>query len=302
MIESIFEVKKEKEEKDRGVFAIEPLQAGYGITIGNALRRVLLSSLPGAAVTFIRVNGVRHQFSTVPGLKEDMVEFILNVKKLRIRFEGDKPVKIRLEATGPGKVTAKQIKTPTGVEIINKDLVLGTLSDKKSKLVCEMTVEKGYGYSPFEDRESEILGVIPVDASFSPVKRVNFKIASTRVGRITNFDRLILEVWTDGSIKPWEAVSRSAAVLVAYFNQIVSPRHSKVEKPEKPKDSEITKLSVQELSLPTRVANALEKADYKTVSDLVNVDKKALAKVKNLGTKSVKIIEAALAEKGVTLS
>lgn len=301
--EPIFEVKIEKQEKGNGVFIIEPLASGYGVTVGNALRRVLLTSLPGAAVTFVRITGARHQFSTVPGLKEDVVDLILNIKKLRIKYEGEKPVKASLSATGPGEVKAEEIKAPTGVEIINKELVLGTLADKKSKLTCELTIEKGYGYSPFEERQSTTLGVIPVDASFSPVKKVSFKVESTRVGQMTNFDRLILEVNTDGSLKPIEAITISAEILVSYFRQIVSPKKAKKEKKvEKKQNVEALNLSVQELSLPTRVANALEKGEYKTVADLAAADKKDLSKVKNLGTKSVKIIEAALAEKGIELS
>lgn len=303
MREPIFEIKTKKEGKERGVFIIEPLPAGFGITIGNALRRVLLTSLPGAAVTFVRIPGVRHQFSTIPGLKEDVVELVLNIKKLRVRYDGEKPVKIKLEATGPGEVKAEKIKAPAGVEVVNKDLVLGTLAGKRSKLSCEMTVEKGYGFSPFEERESATLGVIPIDASFSPVKKVNFEVELTRVGRITNFDRLILEVATDGSIKPREAVLKAAELLISYFAQIVSPKKPKKKKEEaKKEDLEVFKLSVQELSLPTRVANALEKGGYKTVASLLTSNKKELLEVKNLGTKSVKIIEAALAGKGVKLS
>jgi len=303
MEEPIFEIKAKKESRNKGVFVIEPLMAGFGITVGNALRRVLLTSLPGAAVTLVRITGVRHQFSTIPGLKEDVVEFILNVKKLRVKYDGEKPVKIRLQATGPGEVKAGAIKAPTGVGIINKDLVLGTLANKKSKISCEMTVEKGYGFSAFEERETRTLGVIPIDASFSPVKKVNFKVEQMRVGRMTNFERLILEVTTDGSLKPREAVLGAAKLLITYFTQIVSPKKPKKKKEEKKiEDSEVFELSVQELSLPTRVANALEKGGYKTVADLLESDKKELSKVKNLGTKSIKIIEAALSEKGVNIS
>lgn len=299
----IFAVKTEKQGRENGVFVMEPLAAGYGVTVGNALRRVLLTSLPGAAVTLVRITGARHQFSTIPGLKEDVVELVLNIKKLRIKYNGEKPVKARLEATGPGEVKAKKIKAPTGVEIVNKDLVLGTLADRKSKLTCEMTIEKGFGYSPFEERQSRIVGVIPVDALFSPVRKVNFKVEQTRVGRLTNFDRLVLEVETDGTIKPSEAITSSAKILLSYFNQIVSPRKPKREKPEeKREDLEALNLSVQELNLPTRVANALEKGGYKTVANLVESDKKELIKVKNLGAKSIKIVEAALAEKGASLS
>jgi len=300
MTQPIFQIKTEKETPTEGVFILEPLEQGYGLTIGNALRRVLLTSLPGAAVTFVKISGVRHQFTTIPGLKEDVVEFILNVKKLRIRYGGDKEVKIKLEASGPGEIRASEIKTPASVQVVNKDLVLGTLADKKSKVSIEMTVEKGYGYSPFEERKSETLGTVPIDALFSPVVRVNSRIEATRVGRMTNFDKLILEVSTDGTISPLAAVKQAAKTIIPYFEQIVEPKKPKVREEEKVQISpEVLKLMVEELALPTRIVNALEKAGYKTIEDLVSVSKKDISKVKNLGTKSIKIIEAALSEKEV---
>jgi len=300
MTQPIFQIKTEKETPTEGIFILEPLEQGYGLTIGNALRRVLLTSLPGAAVTFVKIAGVRHQFTTIPGLKEDVVEFILNVKKLRIRYGGDKEVKIKLEASGPGEIRASEIKTPASVQVVNKDLVLGTLADKKSKVSIEMTVEKGYGYSPFEERKSETLGTVPIDALFSPVVRVNSRIEATRVGRMTNFDKLILEVSTDGTISPLAAVKQAAKTIIPYFEQIVEPKKPKVREEEKVQISpEVLKLMVEELALPTRIVNALEKAGYKTIEDLVSVSKKDISKVKNLGTKSIKIIEAALSEKEV---
>jgi DNA-directed RNA polymerase subunit alpha len=300
MNEPIFQIKIEKETPTEGSFVIEPLIEGYGNTLGTALRRVLLSSLPGAAVTFVKIAGVRHQFATVPGLKEDIVELILNIKQLRVKYEGDKPTKITLDVTGPGEVKASQIKTTSGVEIANKDLVLGTLADKKSKISIEMTVEKGYGYSPFEDRKSDVLGMIPVDATFSPVVRVNPKVESTRVGRMTNFDKLILDINTDGTISPSDAVKEAAKILLSYFEQIINPK--KAEKQSEPKidvPNEVMKLTVEELTLPTRIVNALEKAGYKTVEELISANPKDVARVKNLGSKSIKIIDAALKEKGV---
>lgn len=303
MSDPVFQIKIDKETPKEGVFIFEPLEQGYGQTVGNALRRVLLASLPGAAVTFVKIAGVRHQFTTISGLKEDMVELILNIKKLRIRYRGDKPTKITLEATGPGDIKAEEIKTPPNVEIINKELVLGTLADKKSKLGLEMTVEKGLGYSPFEERKSETLGLIPIDAIFSPVIRVNYKVEATRVGRMTNFDKLILEVLTDGIIAPLAAVKESAGILISYFGQIIEPKKPKIEKKGEAKVSpEVLKIMVEELALPTRIVNALERAGYKTIEDLVSADRETMTKVKNLGTKSIKIIDAALSEKGVEFS
>jgi DNA-directed RNA polymerase subunit alpha len=300
MEEPLFQIKKEKEDKNKGVFVIEPLEQGYGHTLGNALRRVLLTSMPGAAITFVKIAGVRHQFTTLKGLKEDVVELILNLKKVRVKYQGKKPVKVKLEATGPGEVKAKKIKTSSGVEIANPELVIANLADKKSKLSVEMTIETGLGYSPFEERKSDVLGVIPVDASFSPVIRVNYRVEATRVGRLTNYDRLVLELETDGTIAPLEAVKGAAKILVAYFKQIVEPKVPKKKIEEQPAIShEVLRLTVQELNLPTRIVNALENAGYKTVADLIAVDKKEIAKVRNLGGKSLKIIEIALKEKEV---
>jgi DNA-directed RNA polymerase subunit alpha len=301
MNDPIFQIKTERETQTEGVFVIEPLEQGYGNTIGNPLRRVLLSSLPGAAITFVKIGGVRHQFTTIPGLKEDVVELILNIKKIRVQYTGEKPIQIELDVTGPGEVKAGDIKCPTGVSIANKDLVLGNLADKKSKLSIEMTVERGYGYSPFEDRKSDTLGIIPIDATFTPVVRVNQKIESTRVGRMTNFDKLILEIYTDGTISPSDALKEATKTLISYFEQLANPK--KVEKAEEVKPlvaNETAKLTIEELTLPTRIVNALEKSGYKTVEDLLSASPKEVAKIKNLGSKSLKIIQAALKEKGVT--
>ncbi|MDO8551608.1 MAG: DNA-directed RNA polymerase subunit alpha [bacterium] len=303
MIEPIFQIKKESENKKEGIFVLEPLEAGYGQTLGNALRRVLLTSLPGAAVTTVKIAGVRHQFTNLQGLKEDIVELILNIKKLRIHLDIEGPVKIKLEATGPGEVTADQIKTPAGVEIVNKDLVLGNLADKKAKIECEMTVEKGYGYLPFEGRKGETLGIIPIDAIFTPISRVNYNVETTRVGRVANYDRLIMNITTDGTITPEEAMKEASQILVLYFNQIIEPKVVQKEKDGKVKlPTDVVRLTIEELSLPTRIANALEKNGYKSVGDLVGGKRKDIVKIKNLGEKSMKIIDIALAEKGVEIS
>ncbi|MDP3954793.1 MAG: DNA-directed RNA polymerase subunit alpha [bacterium] len=301
MTEPIFEFKTEKKSPDQGVFVLSPLATGYGLTLGNALRRVLLSSLPGAAVTFVKIAGARHSFATLPGLKEDIVQFIFNVKKLRIRLDVEGPVKITLDASGPGVVTAAQIKTSAGVEVINKDLILGNLADKKSKLSCEMTVENGFGYSPFEERKSETLGVIPIDATFSPIVRVNYNVETARVGRVANYDALSIEVATDGTITPEEALKESAKILVSYFQQVIEPKTYKKEKESNKSKvpADALKLTVEELSLPTRITNALEKNGFKTAADLVGEKRKEIVRIKNLGQKSIKIIDVALAEKGV---
>jgi len=300
MNEPMFEIKQEESKGDYGKFVISPLERGYGDTLGNSLRRVLLTSLPGAAVTTARIAGVRHQFSSLKGMKEDVVEFLLNLKKVRFSYSGEKAVKATLSVKSAGEVKAKDIKIPASVTIANPELVLATLN-KGAKLEAEMEIEAGTGYSPAEDRTGGPIGTVPLDASFSPIQRVNYKVEETRVGRFTNFDKLILEVWTDGTITPKEATVSGAKILVSYFNQIVSPK--KVEKKEVKEDVDIIgpvgKLSVEEVGLPTRVANALVKAGYESVEELAKAKKEDLVKVRNLGEKSIKIITVALAEKGV---
>ncbi|MFC1727553.1 DNA-directed RNA polymerase subunit alpha [Patescibacteria group bacterium] len=302
MTEPVFQIKKVKETKDFGEFVIEPLKQGYGHTLGTSLRRVLLGDMPGTAVSQVRISGVKHQFSTLKGLKEDIVDFILNLKQLQVSHQGEKPVKLSLEATGPGKVKAAQIKVPAGVEVANKDLVLANLADKKSRLKAEIVVEKGFGYSPAESRKSDKLGVIPVDASFSPIRSVNYRVEETRVGRRTDLDRLILEISTNGTIKPSQALKEASKSLLAYFQQAVTPKKAPKVKKEKPlASSTVLELTVEELELPTRIANALRKGGYGTLGKLVAASQVDLSKVKNLGEKSIKIVEAALAQKGVRL-
>ncbi|MCH7729943.1 DNA-directed RNA polymerase subunit alpha [Patescibacteria group bacterium] len=298
MNEPLFET-KQKKKGDYARFVISPLEQGYGSTLGNALRRVLLTSLPGAAVTGVKISGVKHQFSTLSGVKEDIVEFLLNLKKVRFTYDGEKSVKASLSVNGAGDVKAKEIKVPATVKIANPELVLATLS-RGAKLDAQIEIESGAGYSLAEDREKQGIGYIPLDASFSPITRVNYKIEETRVGRLTNYDKLILEIWTDGTIAPKDALIKAAKTLVPYLNQIISPK--KVKKKEEKKDDglgQVGKLSVEEIGLPTRVANALVKAGYDSVEDLAKAKREDFVKVRNLGEKSIKIITLALKEKGV---
>lgn len=300
MNEPMFEIKEEVSQKNYTKLILSPLEQGYGDTLGNSLRRVLLTSLPGAAITSARISGVKHQFSTLKGMKEDVVEFLLNLKKVRFSYEGEKPVKATLSVKSAGEVKAKDIKVPASVKIANPEFVLATLN-KGAKLDAEMEITAGMGYSPAEEREKGTIGLIPLDASFSPITRVNYRIEETRVGRLTNYDKLILEIWTDGTITPKAALKLSAKTLVAFFNQIVSPKKVVREETQKVTDTlgPAGKLSVEEIGLPTRVANALVKAGYETVEQLVAAKKEDLAKVRNLGEKSIKIISVALAQKGV---
>lgn len=297
----LFEIKTENKKKNYGKFVITPLEQGYGHTLGNSLRRVLLTSLPGAAITNVRISTVKHQFSTLKGMKEDVVDFVLNLKKVRLAYNGEKPVKASLSVTGPGEVKAKDIEVDPTVTIANPELVLGVL-DKGGKLDARMEVESGIGYSPAEDRATGEVGLIPLDALFSPIVRVNFKVEETRVGRLTNYDKLTMEIWTDGTRDSKDALVDSAKVLASYLSQLISPKKIKKVKEEKEDDlGPVGKLSVEEIGLPTRVANALVKAGHETVEDLVKVKKADLVKVRNLGEKSVKIIQAALGEKELSL-
>jgi DNA-directed RNA polymerase subunit alpha len=302
MLTPKFKIKTQKKSQDYGLFIIEPLEEGYGHTIGNALRRVLLSSLPGFAITMVKIKGIKHQFSKLKGLKEDIVEFILNLKLIKLKSSLYKKTKITLKTHGPGEITASQIKTPPTIEIVNKDLVLGHLADKKSTIEMEMFAEGGLGYSPAEERKSSTLGEIPIDASFGPINRVNFKVETTRVGRMTNYDKLILEIWTDGTTNSKDALLQSAKILSAYFTQIYKPRKIKeAESEEKAPVDKNLELTIEELGFPTRIVNSLRKANYNTVKDLTAVSKSEIQKVKNLGAKSMKIIEAALKEKKIFL-
>lgn len=300
MNEPMFEIKEEESKDGYGKFAITPLEQGYGDTLGNSIRRVLLTSLPGSAITTARISGVKHQFSSLKGMKEDVVEFLLNLKKVRFSYTGDKAVKATISVKEAGEVKAKDINVPANVKIANPELVLATLN-KGSKLEAELTIEVGSGYSPAEDRATGTIGLIPLDASFSPISRVNYKVEETRVGRLTNYDKLILEIWTDGTISPKNALVESAKTLVLYFTQVVTPKKVVKEEVALPVDTlgPVGKLSVEEIGLPTRVANALSKAGYESVESLVKANKEDLVKVRNLGEKSLKIIAVALAEKGV---
>ncbi|OGM58952.1 DNA-directed RNA polymerase subunit alpha [Candidatus Woesebacteria bacterium RIFCSPLOWO2_01_FULL_39_10b] len=297
----MFEIKEEEKKDDYSKFVIAPLEQGYGNTLGNSLRRVLLSSLPGAVVTSVKISGIKHQFSTLKGMREDLVEFLLNLKKVRFSYDGEKAVKASLSVEGAKEVKAKDIVVEAVVKIANPDLSLAYLN-KGSKLDVKMQIESGVGYSPSEERKTDEIGVIPLDASFSSITKVNYKVEETRVGRLTNYDKLILEIWTDGTIDPRNALVKGANILVDYYNQIISPKEIvKEKKEEKDNLGFVGKLSVEEIGLPTRVANALVKAGYETVEDLVNARRSDLIKVRNLGAKSVKIIEAALGERNLGL-
>lgn len=301
-MEPIFEVKQKETRDNYAKFEITPLSAGYGQTVGTALRRVLMSSLRGAAITSVKMQGVQHQFSTLKGMKEDVLDFLLNLKRVRFSYDGQDPVKVSLSVNRAGEVKAGDLETPSNVKVANPELVLANLADG-AKLEAEMTVEVGVGYVSADEREKEGVNEIPLDASFSPVERVNYTVEETRVGRVTNYNKLNLEIWTDGTISPEDALTSAAKTLMTYFQQIVNPKKVEKEEPVVEEDSlgPVGKLSVEEIGLPTRVANALAKAGFETVEKLVNAKREDLVKVRNLGEKSLGTINDALKEKGVEL-
>lgn len=301
---SQIEIKVTQQGDDWGKVVVEPLDQGYGQTLGNSLRRVLLSSLPGAAITQVKIAGVRHQFATASGMSEDVIEFILNLKKVRLHVEGDKPAKITLEVKGPKIVTAGDLSLPAGIKIANPDQVLAHLSDGKTKLSAILTAEKGEGYTLADERRTSEVGLIPLDAQFSPVVRVNYQVESTRVGRLTNFDKLTLEVYTDGTIKPIDGVKHAAEILVSQFSLLAlgetKPKVKESESQAQPTISpEVVKMTLEELDLPVRLTNSLKSAKIETVGDYVSTSQQKLLKVKNFGLKSKEQVETKLAEIGV---
>ena len=304
MLEPILKVKEQKIEKDFGEFIIEPLEPGYGHTLGNSLRRVLLSSTPGVAVTSIKISGVRHKFSTVPGLKENVVDFLLNIKGLNLRLLDSKNSgTIKLSVKGPKKITASDLDFPEDVEVSNKDHYLGYLSDKKAKLDMELTVEKGLGYSLAEEQKVSTVGVIPTDAIFTPVRRVNYEVSATRVGRQTNLDKLTLQIWTNGAVSPKAALEEAGRILVSYFSQIFQPKAVPAESISLvPSIAEnVLRLTIDELDLPTRIYNSLRNGGIETFSDLLSAPRKELMSMRNMGGKSIAIIEDKLKGKGIEL-
>ncbi|WP_427340485.1 DNA-directed RNA polymerase subunit alpha [Caloranaerobacter sp. DY30410] len=301
------EIVEMSEDNTYGKFVVEPLERGYGTTLGNSLRRILLSSLPGAAVTSIKIQGVLHEFSTIPGVVEDVTEIILNLKDLVAIMHTNEPVTLRIEAEGEGEVTAGDIITGPEVEILNKDLHIATL-DEDGKLYMELEMAKGRGYVPAEKnkKENHTIGVIPIDSIFTPVKKVNFKVENTRVGQITDYDKLILEVWTDGSIKPDEAASLGAKIMSEHLNLFitltdhVNDVEIMVEK-EEDKKEKVLEMTIEELDLSVRSYNCLKRAGINTVDELTKKTEEDMMKVRNLGKKSLEEVQRKLAELGLSL-
>ncbi|MGI5896004.1 MAG: DNA-directed RNA polymerase subunit alpha [Oscillospiraceae bacterium] len=292
-----------------GRFVLEPLERGYGTTLGNSLRRVLLSSLPGVAVTSIKIDGVQHEFSTIPGVKEDVTEIVLNIKGLIAKIHGEAPKTVYIEAEGECEVTAGDIKADSEVEILDPGMHIATLS-QGAKLYMEIVIDRGRGYVPSERNKQNLqstIGVIPVDSIYTPVLKVNYTVENTRVGQITDYDKLTLEIWTDGTISAKEAVSLGAKVLNEHLNLFIDLSEEAynteimVEKDDKGKEKAL-EMTIEELDLSVRSFNCLKRAGINTVEDLINKSEDDMMKVRNLGRKSLEEVVEKLKALGFNLN
>ena len=280
-------------EKNYAKFVCEPLERGYGITIGNSLRRILLSSLPGSAITGVKIDGVLHEFSTIPNVVEDVPEIIVNLKNVRLKLDKNEEKILRINFKGEGEVTAGDIITDGTVEVLNPDLHIATVSEGGS-LVMELTAEMGRGYNTAEKnkKENQPLGVLPIDSIYTPVKKVNYSVENTRVGQMVDYDKLTIEVWTDGSLKPYEALSLAAKVMTGHLELFIDLSEATkntqvmIEKEEFKKEK-VLEMAIEELELSVRSFNCLKRANISTVEDLTNKTESDMMKVRNLGKKSL---------------
>lgn len=303
--------------ENSGRFEILGCYPGYGTTLGNALRRVLLSSLSGAAITSVKIKGTSHEFSAIPGVLEDVVQIILNLKKIRFQMDGEETMKITLNAKGEGKVTAKSIKCPSDVKVVNTDQIIATITDKKTELEMEIEVGKGLGYVPVEQqiRENKEIGVIAIDAIYTPIKRVNYLIEDMRVGKRTDFNKITLDIETDGSITPEEAFNKSIEILVSQFSALSEIETAKEEKQEekeieapkkieekKEEAKDPLKMKIDELKgLSNRTVNVLEENKIEKIKDITKMTEEELKELKGMGDKGIKEIKKAIGEFGLTL-
>jgi len=301
-------IEREAEARNYGKYVIGPLERGYGITLGNALRRVLHSSLEGAAVTSIRIADVQHEFSDIPGVREDVIRVMLQIKQLRMKLYDVDTAHMHLEVRGAGVVTAADVIAPPEVEIVNPDLFLFTVDDSKANLELELTVERGRGYSPADDRGGRLpIGELPVDAIYTPVRRVNWEVGSARVGQSTNYDRLIMEIWTDGTIGPEEALSTSAKILIDHLRHLAGVSEESLaaiaeEEVESSRlTSEMIETPIENLDLSVRVFNSLKRTGITTVGEVLELLEKgdeAVMSIRNFGEKSLEELRAKMQEKG----
>ena len=303
-------IERVAEARAYGKYEINPLERGYGITLGNALRRVMLSSMEGSAVTSLRITEVDHEYDTIPGVQEDVLRLMLNIKKLRLTLHEGDLSNMHLEVKGEGVVTAADIITPAEIEIVNPELYLMTVDGRKKPLTIEMTVGRGRGYVPTEERKDRLpIGELPIDAIYNPVQRVNFEVGSVRVGQNTVYDNLEIEVWTDGTLEPEEALSRSAKILMGHLQHLAGVTAEslaamvEVEEPAEPVD-EIVDIPIEELDLSVRVFNSLKRTGITTVREVMELNTKgddALLSIRNFGVKSVTELKDKLAEHGYLL-
>lgn len=303
------DMKEEKISDHTSKFTIAPLYPGYGMTVGNSMRRVILSSLAGAAVTAVRIEGADHEFSTLPGVREDVIALILNIKQIKVRYQGDEPATMTLTKSGRGAVKAGDIQTTGDMEVVNKDLELCYIDDAKGKLEIEFRVEQGRGYSPVETRQAERLpvGWIAVDAIYTPIRRVRFNIENTRVGQMTNLDSLVMEVETDGSLTPDDAIKQAAEILVGHFQvvaglDVVSVGAGGIMTAEAKAEAEHGAIAIEELSLSQRTTNALINNDIATVGDLSQLTQQDLKSLKGFGQKAYEEVLEKLDEIGIKLA
>ena len=295
------------EDANYGKFVVEPLERGYGTTLGNSLRRILLSSLPGVAVTSVKIDGILHEFSTIPGVKEDVTEIILNLKKLAIKLNGENTKRLLINSIGPKEVTAADILGDSDVEIFNPDLHIATL-EENATLIMEINLARGRGYVPADMNKDENtpISVIPTDSIYTPVRKVNFTVQNTRVGQVTDYDKLILEIWTDGSITPSEGVSIGAKIMQEHLNLFVELTDSTenmeimVEKEENQKEKAL-EMTIEELELSVRSFNCLKRAAINTVEELTHRSEEDMMKVRNLGKKSLDEVKHKLEELDLSL-
>jgi DNA-directed RNA polymerase subunit alpha len=301
-------IEREAEARNYGKFTISPLERGFGVTLGNALRRVLLSSLEGAAVSSVRFADVLHEFSDIPGVREDVIQVMLQIKQLRIKMDGVDSTRMHLEVRGEGTVTAADIITPAEVEIVNPELYLFTVDNNKTKLDIEFTVERGRGYSPSTERSGHMpIGELPVDAIYSPVKRVNWEVGSARVGQSTSYDKLVLDIWTDGTISPERALSASAKILIDHLRYVAGVNEDMLavaverEVGGSRLSSELAETPVEALDLSVRVFNSLKRTGITTVGDVLDLLEKgetAVMSIRNFGEKSLDELRQKMREKG----
>jgi len=297
-----FNIKTVKTTENYGKFELSPLVGGFGHTLGNALRRVLLITVPGAAITRVKIEGANHLFTTLPGIKEDLIDVSLNLKKIKFAYTKEEPIVLKLNKKGLGVITAGDIADTDLCKVSNPDQVIATITDVKGSFDMELTVERGIGYTLAKEQTTDIVGEIIIDAAFTPIIKTNYMVEPTRLGKKSNYDKLTMEIWTDGSIDPLYAIKLAAKDLINSFSQIADPKEfdDEVVTISAPTAQQGNDISVEEIELPLRVTNALKKAGYGTIDALIKAGRLDVSKAKNVGEKSLKVIDAWLKERGFT--